>query len=47
MLRLIGRLFTLIGILAVLIVTTVAVAVTLLWWQDKQWQAKATQNGNG
>ena len=47
MLKFIGSLFTLIGIIAVLGVIAVTVAVAMLWWQDKQWQAKAAQNGNG
>ena len=47
MLKFIGRLFTVIGIVAVLSVIAVAVSVAMLWWQDKQWQAKAAHNGDG
>ena len=44
MLKLIGKLFTLIGFLTVLGLGAVAVAVALLWWQDRQWQGRTEHN---
>ena len=37
------RSFTLVGLLTVLGLAGIAVAVATLWWQDKQWQARAAQ----
>ena len=41
--KLIGRLLTLIGFLTVVGMAGVALAVALLWWQDRQWQANSAQ----
>ena len=46
--KLIGRLLTLIGFLTVVGMAGVALAVGLLWWQDRQWQASsARENSEG
>lgn len=46
MFKLIGKLFTLIGFLTVFGLGAVAVAVALLWWQDRQWQARSKHDGD-
>jgi len=44
--KLIGRLLTLIGFLTVVGMAGVALAVALLWWQDRQWQANSVQEAS-
>jgi hypothetical protein len=44
--KLIGRLLTLIGFLTVVGMAGVALAVALLWWQDRQWQANSAQEAS-
>ncbi len=44
--KLIGRLLTLIGFLTVVGMAGVALAVALLWWQDRQWQANAARENS-
>ncbi|MCH9036098.1 MAG: hypothetical protein IH860_02100 [Chloroflexi bacterium] len=44
--KLIGRLLTLIGFLAVVGMAGVALAVGLLWWQDRQWQASSARENS-
>ena len=39
--KFITRTFALIGLLTVLGMAGIAVAVGVLWWQDRQWQARA------
>ena len=34
---------TLVGLLTALGMAGVAIAVAILWWQDRQWQAQAGQ----
>ena len=41
--KFITNVFTLVGILTVLAVLAITIAVGILWYQDRQWQANASK----